>query len=616
MKPIRHLFRISTFKGRVRFWVGALIVAMSLLIVLSLSFLVYKIKEDETAVYLQETVELQSRFIDRWKRERLVDVRNLAALYTSFDIQADKARVKTELENLLEAQMEFRSVSFADASGVVRWSIGGAVGTSMANRDYFYQVQSTKKEYISELIEKRNVGESVVVFAVPVMRGEQFQGVVAAEVSLELLIRLIREIQPRSSVDTYILNFEGYLLTGTDSVAATTPVSTATALGRKFDTAVLERALAGRQEKSAYRNLEGVKVFGAFAWTPDRSWILVAEIPHVEVFEPYYTLIKLMFAITLIVLMVSYVIAIGLTSKMEMLIEHLRQGTKHIREGHYGHQIDQSLINSAPAELRELSENFNVMSEKLKSTVVLLEESAVIDHLTEVYNRRFLMNEGNKMQMAAMRAGSPCCILLIDADYFKSINDRYGHLVGDRVLRHIATVLIGCVRTSDVVARYGGEEFVVLAMNCDLQQGQELAERIRAWIENSPYREDSFTIRISVSIGVTQNSRTRKFGTNVLEDMIERADKALYKAKHRGRNRVVAESDELEEADSDPLQAEPGYSRRRGQDRLPASESKEKSKGSKEASDGKEGAAGDGDAPSQGSEASGKPSGDGGDGGD
>jgi diguanylate cyclase (GGDEF)-like protein len=183
------------------------------------------------------------------------------------------------------------------------------------------------------------------------------------------------------------------------------------------------------------------------------------------------------------------------------------------------------------------------MSDKLESTVKLLEKTAVIDHLTEVYNRRFLLNEGWKIEEAAARAGNASCILLIDLDNFKKINDTYGHLIGDRVLKHAAGLLVSAVRNSDVAARYGGEEFVVLATNCELGQGRELAERIRVMFTVSPYKDEGRVIALTVSIGVSQTCLKRSFGTNQLEDMIERADKALYRAKHLGRNRV--ECDDL-----------------------------------------------------------------------
>lgn len=539
MKPLYKALRITSFKGRFRFWVGAIIVMMSLLILVSFSIMVRMIKEQETFHTLQETVALQSLFVDKWKSERTADIRYLAQI--SSQMGTDLNRIKKEFEQFIKTHPDYDSLSYIDKAGIMQWNSGGIVGIAVSDRDYFIAA-ANNKDYVSDLIASRLTGRLLVVFASPIFNANgEFLGAIGGSVGLNTLDEMMSRFQLGVSGETYILNRDGYRIT------KSVPGSNEPRLIRKYETAIFERAQANRQETTAYLNPEGTKVFGTFAWTQDRSWIIVGEVASAEVFRPYYTMIKVMVVITLAILLISYVFAILLTRRMEAVISNLLHGTNLIREGQYGYQIDRKVIDSAPTELKELSDNFNVMSGKLQSTVMLLEESAVIDHLTEVYNRRFLMNEGSKMMMSSLRAGSPCCVLVIDADYFKSVNDRHGHLIGDRVLKHIAEVLVGCVRTSDVVARYGGEEFVVLATNCELQQGQELAERIRTWIESSPYREESISIRLSVSIGVTQNSQIRKFGTNVLEDMIERADKALYKAKHRGRNRVVAEPAPIEE---------------------------------------------------------------------
>lgn len=513
---------------------------MSLLILLSFSIMVRMIKEQETYNTLQETVTLQRQFVDKWKWERMADIRYLASMYSRTGV--DLNRLKLEFEQFIYTHGDYDALSYIDKAGHMQWNSSGLPSAvDVSDLDYFKAVLD-KKDFVSDILSSRVSGRIIVVFASPIFESDGgVIGAIIGSVELNTLDEMMNQFQLGASGESYILNRDGYRITKT--VAG----SDEPRLSRRYATAVMDRALLNRTETSAYQKPDGTEVFGAFAWTLDRNWVIVAEVASAEVFRPYYTLIKVMIVITMAILLISYIFAISLTRRMETVIHELLHGTNLIREGQYGYQIDRQVINSSPTELKELSDNFNVMSEKLQSTVLLLEESAVIDHLTEVYNRRFLMNEGNKMMMAALRAGSPCCVLLIDADYFKSVNDRHGHLVGDRVLNHIAEVLVGCVRASDVVARYGGEEFVVLATNCDLQQSQELAERIRTWIENSPYREESISIRLSVSIGVTQNSPIRKFGTNVLEDMIERADKALYEAKHRGRNRVVAEPAPSEE---------------------------------------------------------------------
>ena len=110
--------------------------------------------------------------------------------------------------------------------------------------------------------------------------------------------------------------------------------------------------------------------------------------------------------------------------------------------------------------------------------------------------------------------------------------------MGDRYLIHIAGCIAAATRDSDLTARYGGEEFVVLAPNASLEEALTLAERIRATVAESPLNVSTGVLHNTVSIGVAEYSMDPQFGSNILEDMIEKADKALYRAKQTGRNRV------------------------------------------------------------------------------
>jgi diguanylate cyclase (GGDEF)-like protein len=120
----------------------------------------------------------------------------------------------------------------------------------------------------------------------------------------------------------------------------------------------------------------------------------------------------------------------------------------------------------------------------------------------------------------------------MDVDAFKSLNDRFGHLEGDAVLRSIAQRVAGTLRDADTLARWGGEEFVILAPETDAEQGVQLAERVRAAVCDEPFGDAGM---VTMSLGVAQWRQ----GEDLLS-LQDRADRALYAAKHQGRNRVVA----------------------------------------------------------------------------
>lgn len=166
-----------------------------------------------------------------------------------------------------------------------------------------------------------------------------------------------------------------------------------------------------------------------------------------------------------------------------------------------------------------------------------LESIATIDSLTGVLNRRGLEDASIKMQDICKRINLSMAVVLIDIDYFKKVNDTYGHLVGDDVLRHIAKTISGILRSSDVLGRYGGEEFCAFLPNTTESDALGLAERIRAGIESTPIQLSlGVTLKTTVSIGVADSVRA---GYD-FKGLLATADSAMYGAKNGGRNRVMS----------------------------------------------------------------------------
>ncbi len=216
----------------------------------------------------------------------------------------------------------------------------------------------------------------------------------------------------------------------------------------------------------------------------------------------------------------------------------LLRAAERVQDGEYGHIINLAEHPGAPEELVQLVQAFNSMSVTVRQHVETIQATSRTDQLTGMCNRRHLLAEGYRIINVAIRARRPCSCLMIDIDHFKLVNDEHGHPVGDRYLIHIAGCIMAATRESDLAARYGGEEFVVLAPNAGLEEARTLAERIRVSVAESPLKLPTAVLNNTVSIGVAEYSMEPDFGANILEDMIEKADKALYRAKQFGRNRV------------------------------------------------------------------------------
>ena len=174
----------------------------------------------------------------------------------------------------------------------------------------------------------------------------------------------------------------------------------------------------------------------------------------------------------------------------------------------------------------------------------VFEQESITDPLTGIYNRRYLERRLTDEIARANRYGMPLSVLLIDIDHFKRVNDIYGHQVGDLVLEGMAQLIATTLRTTDIVARYGGEEIMVIAPSTPVKTATELAERLRKVIENASF-EVPIELDCDISaLGVTVSIGVACIGPRIkdMQDLIQSADKALYRAKSEGRNRVVTGS--------------------------------------------------------------------------
>jgi diguanylate cyclase (GGDEF)-like protein len=171
---------------------------------------------------------------------------------------------------------------------------------------------------------------------------------------------------------------------------------------------------------------------------------------------------------------------------------------------------------------------------------------AIIDGLTEVPNKRYLLEFLNRELARSLRYQRPLAVLMFDIDRFKVINDEHGHLCGDYVLRELCGLLRNVVRAEELLARYGGEEFVVVLPECTHDNALSVAERLRDLVAQHVFRFDEQTLSVTISIGVAsivggeaeQAADPDRPAVSVSK-LIERADKKLYEAKEAGRNRVA-----------------------------------------------------------------------------
>lgn len=187
--------------------------------------------------------------------------------------------------------------------------------------------------------------------------------------------------------------------------------------------------------------------------------------------------------------------------------------------------------DGAAASVKGISDVFNDLTYRERYQDLLARTGR--DGLTGVHDRGRLEFEGPEIIREAVRTGREISIMVVDADHFKQVNDEYGHLEGDDVLKRLAGMLTGAVRKNDMVYRFGGEEFVILAQDMGHRLAVDMAERIRSEIEKNVKAGDERVVTVSIGVSAAPGD-----GTSLLE-LISAADRRLYRAKAEGRNRVV-----------------------------------------------------------------------------
>lgn len=536
-------------------------------------------RESELYAALRSELASAMRAIDGWRQElaRGIEHASRAPALRS----ANPAQIEEELRYVHRSYPIFLTVGYADASGLLvgqssaqregPFSLYEALGAeeapiSLAGEQWFRAAlrgtTAVAMTVAQEDIVRGGIQEDMerhsglLLFAAPVDGGSgQAAGVVFGTVDISALDRAASGWQWSAGGEMMLVDKTGRRIApqpfsrdrsqGTDSAPIGAQAGQPLRQSPDQGSAILyARAAASAEDIGSYRNSSGEAVIGAYVWSSDREWLLTGEIGSKPLFRSYHLQVGATLIAVGLALSAGWAGGVLFSRRTNRMLGLLLDGTRRLREGRFGYRIDPAVVRSASAEWQELTEQFNTMSGQLRMTVQQLEQSAVTDELTGVYNRRFLMHEGARLEEAAALSGRPGCLLLVDIDYFKQVNDRYGHQTGDRVLGHAASLLTASVRHTDVVSRYGGEEFALLVFDCGLERGQALAERIRLCFAEWPYREGELTIPLTVSIGVAPLLPRSISRSEALAEWIGRADKALYRAKHQGRNRV--ECDVLE----------------------------------------------------------------------
>jgi len=478
---------------------------------------------------LQSVSAQTAREMDLWVKERLYELRVFASSYEVSE-NLDRITGRGGAPALARLTDYLRSVRerFADYPELLVVNPRGeAVATTARQATPAHLPANwaaairTDNAVLGDTYWDGALAKGVVVFAVPIYQtGGRFLGALTAKLDLAAVHHLLRRFAAGTAGRVYLITVAGQPLAGSEAEREDL-------MQRHLDSAVTQRLLEHEGLPIEFTGLQGDRVVASAKRVPHVDWAVLVQVPAAEAFRQVNRLrnvtVLIVAALLVGVGLLAYVLGLLITRPLN----RLTRGAARVAGG----DLDVDLPVVGGRELRYVTEVFNDMVARLRESRRELERLSITDDLTELYNRRYVMEAlGNEVRRSR-RLEHPFALLMLDVDHFKEYNDAYGHLAGDAALARVAAILKESTRDVDCAARYGGEEFVVLLPETEAQGATETARRIQARLA----RDELVGGKLTLSVGVAQFPEDGESP----DELLAGADAALYQAKREGRNRVL-----------------------------------------------------------------------------
>ncbi len=520
--------------------------------------------EASAVKHLENLAIWESELVRDWFNQQMRTVRMLA---NSPEVKKrNLAGIKVIVERTRQYFPQFRNFAIVDNNGNLIYDTEGISDVNVSDRDYF-KAAMRGEEYISEMLVARTFKRPCMILSVPVIEDGEIIGLVFGSVTVEELGNVMGFAIGKTG-ENFLIDRNGNL------VSIPMSLQKAGVDPNKLIPAPKDLNLPDDFENNRvvnYKDSRKVDVISITRWLPDLKVLLVTKQDKSEALEDtggWGLTLSLVVGNGLILLILPVIWFVA--HRISRPLVNITTAVNEIASGNLSHRIEYVKANQ---EIELLAQQINDMAsnmeesmkvngeqlaeleaqkeeisaqndellrayEQLSQANVGLQQLATTDQLTEIYNRRYFMDRLRREILISLRSKRALTILLIDIDYFKSVNDTYGHKSGDQVLKGLVQVVSENIRRSDLLARFGGEEFIVLAPETKLQGGIVLAEKIRTAIDRHDFEIEGGTIEITVSIGLAELNDFTGSPQKTEDQLLIIADKHLYEAKRNGRNRV------------------------------------------------------------------------------
>ncbi|SDI31116.1 sensor domain-containing diguanylate cyclase [Propionivibrio dicarboxylicus] len=422
----------------------------------------------------------------------------LSTCVSEMEVIVSKPRNESNINDFVERQLkllpELSAIRIVDTQGRIIHGVGPALGTvtSVADREYFIRAKQAPQSglIVSKPLIAKTTGEISIFLVKPIRKPDgAFAGIVYTAITLKQIRELFQTPYLGHNGVVTLIDQDGDVLARHPESARSESSFKRAGLPEEFNEALRKNSSAGTV--SLRSPIDGIPRVVAYRKTaPFSGYVLVGVVEN-DYFSDWHD--KLLTTLSLLGL---FVVVTCIASAL--------------------------LYSSWKAK--------SLLAEQL-------DHQARTDALTGCANRRHFLELLQAEHLRTIRYQRAFCLVSLDLDYFKSINDRYGHLVGDKALCHFASVVRKTIRPSDHLGRVGGEEFAIILPETTLASATAIAERIRKEVELAPISLGDSLLTMTVSIGVAEWTPP---DANNVEKLVVRADTALYKAKSDGRNNVKA----------------------------------------------------------------------------
>ncbi|MCQ6277090.1 GGDEF domain-containing protein [Bacillus sp. V3B] len=446
-------------------------------------------------------------------------------LGTLANILGHQAFNQSDLDDWRAANSGYLNSLFTtDANGVVQLMSPQAVpnnknsvqpGTQIKS-DLMTQALKNKKPFISDPY-LAQTGNLMILISFPIFdETGNYKGVVDGTIYLDSDSSLKRVLNHHEFLDessVFVVDRSGQIIYHPDSDRINESIA---------DHPLVQNVIQGNSGSAQIINSRGTEYFSGYAYVEQTGWGIITQTPTSVIEEPLHNLTKKVIIQPLPLLLLILLLAWLFTNHLSKPLSKLaRFSEEAIQSNKVTHSIHHLEIKSPIYEVRQLYKH-------IQKHFQLLNTQIQQDGLTGLANRRSFDLQIKEW----IEQKTPFSLIMIDIDNFKNFNDVYGHLVGDDVLRFLASIMHNVSREDDLCYRYGGEEFVILLKDKDVEDAFALAERLRSTLAQTPSPAGQ---PITISLGVSSYQEKDQLP----EDVIKRADSALYQSKREGKNRTT-----------------------------------------------------------------------------